>query len=210
MNLFVYFTYWNSLITGYSDYLSRVSRALLFFFATNFLETAVCIHRKTPGKRLTFALHWCNSLNFFPFLEHHKPECHPCVYRKLNEAYRYWNHTNHPYLGYDKDKLTNGQWYRFTGRAGVMMANYCIPHLSCNAHMAGWINGSHPMRTYQLVSTTVCFHWNQNCCYISYPVEIMKCKTFYVYKLQKPGDSRARHCSVKGKSCSSIIIFSSN
>ena len=62
MNLFVYFTYWNSLITGYSDYLSRVSRALLFFFATNFLETAVCIHRKTPGKRLTFALHWCNSL----------------------------------------------------------------------------------------------------------------------------------------------------
>ena len=32
------------------------------FFATNFLETAVCIHRKTPGKRLTFALHWCNSL----------------------------------------------------------------------------------------------------------------------------------------------------
>ena len=62
MNLFVYFTYWNSLITGYSDYLSRVSRALLFFFATNFLETAVCIHRKTPGKLLTFALHWCNSL----------------------------------------------------------------------------------------------------------------------------------------------------
>ena len=62
MNLFVYFTYWNSLITGYSDYLSRVSRALLFFFATNFLETAVGIHRKTPGKRLTFALHWCNSL----------------------------------------------------------------------------------------------------------------------------------------------------
>ena len=35
----------------------------------------------------------------------------------------------------------------------------------------------------------------------------MKCKGFYVYKLQKPADSRARHCGVKGKSCSSIIFF---
>ena len=133
------------------------------------------------------------------------------MYRELNEAYRYWSrYMNHSYLGCDRDTLKNGQWYRFTGDAGVMMANYCIPHLSCNTHMAGWINGSHPMRTYQLVSTNVCFHWNQNCCYISYPVEVMKCFGFYVYKLQKPADSRARHCGVKGKSCSSFIIFSSN
>ena len=147
------------------------------------------------------------QFKLFPFIESYKSECHPCVYRELNEAYRYWSYMNHTYLGCDRDTLENGQWYRFTGDAGAMMATYCIPHLSCNAHMAGWINGSLPLLFSIPVSSTVCFHWNQNCCYISYRAEIMKCWGFYVYKLQKPSDSRARHCGVKCKSCSSIIIF---
>ena len=147
------------------------------------------------------------QFKLFPFIESYKSECHPCVYRELNEAYRYWRYMNHTYLGCDRDTLENGQWYRFTGNAGAMMATFCIPHLSCNAHMAGWINGSLPFFYGETVSTTVCFHWNQNCCYISHPAEITRCLGFYVYKLQKPSDSRARHCGVKCKSCSSIIIF---
>ena len=144
-----------------------------------------------------------NAICYFPFLtaDDIPAECSPCVYKELDELNRYWSHDNHNHIGCDSDTISDNQWYRFTRDAGIMMATYCIPRSSCNTHMAGWINGSHPIETYELMSTTVCFHGNQNCCHISYPVQIRNCSGFYVYRLQKPSKCDARHCGVNGKVC---------
>ena len=142
MNLFAYLSYhWLSDI----QITFRYCRAHFVLFSDNLSRNSAAIYfqRKAP-KCLTFGLHRCNSCNLNFSLSDYKPEYHPCVYREVNEAYRYWSNVNQTYLGCDSDTLTNGQWYRFTGDAGVMMATYCIPHWSCSAHMAGWImNGSY-------------------------------------------------------------------
>ena len=79
-------------------------------------------------------------------------------YVELNEAERYWKQSTG---NFSCDNLIeSGKWYRFTGAAGRMMATYCIPKGSCNSRAVGWIDGNHPSEAYQLVSATVCFHWN--------------------------------------------------
>lgn len=44
MNLLIYLTYQNSLITEYPDYLSRLSSALSSFFPKTFLGTCVSLY----------------------------------------------------------------------------------------------------------------------------------------------------------------------
>lgn len=125
--------------------------------------------------------------------------CLPQGYTELNEANRHWSYDDGANLACDRDLIISDQWYRFTGAAGVMMASHCIPQKSCNTHMAGWINGAHPTELYETVSATACFHWNSDCCYVSYSVRIRKCSGFYVYKLQAPGGCYKRYCGVNGE-----------
>ena len=129
------------------------------------------------------------------------PQGPPQGYTELSEPSRYWNfdNINGEPTACDRDNLVSGQWYRFTGAAGVMMASHCIPQYSCNSHMAGWINGPHPTVEYQMVTTTACMHWGSDCCYLSYPVEIRNCSGFYVYKLQTASGCSHRYCGVNGE-----------
>ena len=117
-------------------------------------------------------------------------------YVELNEAERYWKQSTG---NFSCDNLIeSGKWYRFTGAAGRMMATYCIPKGSCNSRAVGWIDGNHPSEAYQLVSATVCFHWNSNCCAWSRPVQIRNCSGYYIYKLQKTVFCLNRYCGVNG------------
>lgn len=139
----------------------------------------------------------CNSLIVFHLKTALIPaECNPSQYQELNEAGRYWKHST-ANLSCD-NHIESGQWYRFTGAAGTMMATYCIPKESCNTHAVGWINGNHPSEVYQLVSTVVCFHWHSNCCEWSRPVQIRNCRGYYIYELQNPGSCTRRYCGVNG------------
>ena len=117
-------------------------------------------------------------------------------YIELNEAERYWKQSTG---NFSCDNLIeSGKWYRFTGAAGRMMATYCIPKGSCNSRAVGWIDGNHPSEAYQLVSATVCFHWNSNCCAWSRPVQIRNCSGYYIYRLQKTVFCLNRYCGVNG------------
>ena len=117
-------------------------------------------------------------------------------YVELNEAERYWKQSTG---NFSCDNLIeSGKWYRFTGAAGRMMATYCIPKGSCNSRAVGWIDGNHPSEAYQLVSATVCFHWNSNCCAWSRPVQIRNCSGYYIYRLQKTVFCLNRYCGVNG------------
>nr|XP_058957642.1 oncoprotein-induced transcript 3 protein-like [Pocillopora verrucosa] len=79
------------------------------------------------------------------------------------------------------------------------MATYCIPKGSCNSRAVGWIDGNHPSEAYQLVSATVCFHRNSNCCAWSRPVQIRNCSGYYIYKL-KTTACLNRYCGVNDES----------
>ena len=138
-------------------------------------------------------LSW-NSLRLFHLKTAFIPaEC--SQYKELNEADRYWKYS----IGglHCDTHIASGQWYRFTGAAGRMMATYCIPKRSCDTLAPGWIKGNHPSEAYQLASATVCFHWNSNCCERSFPVQIRNCSGYYVYELQKT-DCHYRYCGVNG------------
>ena len=80
-----------------------------------------------------------------------------------------------------------------------MMASYCIPKSSCSTHRSSWINGDHPTSLYATVTTTVCMHWDSDCCAVSYSVDITRCDGYYVYKLQKPTGCYERYCGVLGE-----------
>ena len=152
------------------------------------------IYRYFTKVRLSYKVVFsCNSLKVVHLKTAFMPaEC--SQYEELNETDRYWKHTGSWYCD---NHITSGQWYRFTGAAGTMMATYCIPKGSCDTRAPGWINGNHPSEAYQLVSATVCFHWNSNCCERSLPVQIRNCSGYYIYELQKTG-CHYRYCGVNG------------
>ena len=141
------------------------------------------------------------NINDFDLTGHSIPaECTSSGYAELNEPNRYWSNDAGGTKYCDFYAITSNQWYRFTGDAGTMMANYCIPKSSCNSDMAGWISGgSHPTVADGAITRTACMHWFSSCCYYAYTVEIRNCSGFYVYKLQQPGSCYIRYCGVKGK-----------
>ena len=132
---------------------------------------------------------------FLSFLD---PPAECRSYVSLNESNRYWIYDDsNTYC--DKPIITSNQWYRFTGKAGTMMASYCIPQSTCNTQMVGWVSGNHPTVAYELVSGTVCMHGGSTCCHTRYPVDIRNCSGHYVYKLQQPSGCNQRYCGVNGK-----------
>ena len=139
----------------------------------------------------------CNSLKVFhPKTALIPTECNPSQYQELNESDRYWKHSAGKLLC--DNHIASGQWYRFTGAAGTMMATYCIPKKSCKTYFVGWINGNHPSEAYQLVSATTCFHWKLDCCAWSRPIRIRNCSGYYIYELQNLLFCHYRYCGVSG------------
>ena len=139
----------------------------------------------------------CNSLKVFrPKTALIPAECNPSQYQELNESTRYWKHSKGKLLC--DDHIASGQWYRFTGAAGTMMATYCIPKKSCKTYFVGWINGNHPSEAYQLVSATTCFHWRLDCCAWSRSIRIRNCSGYYIYEFEKMKGCPFRYCGVNG------------
>ncbi|KAL9987887.1 hypothetical protein ACROYT_G002265 [Oculina patagonica] len=87
-------------------------------------------------------------------------------------------------------------WYRFLGPAGDRMPGTCVPSYHCGTHAAGWLRGGHPTVRDGMVSRTVCYHWDNNCCWRSNNIQVRNCGRFFVYKLQKPPGCQYRYCGV--------------
>ncbi|EDO26274.1 predicted protein, partial [Nematostella vectensis] len=62
----------------------------------------------------------------------------------------------------------------------------CAPANRCNAVATGWLRGKHPKTADGVVTRTVCFHSNGDCCRSSVKVQVRKCVSHYVYKLVPP------------------------
>ena len=134
----------------------------------------------------------------FPFMERlikHLPLClmmcfphlevDPChSYKELREFQRsqYYRLSELEYAKCDSQLLTS--WYRFRGRAGLRMPDYCVKTGSCGTHAPGWFQGAHPTVSGAVSSGKVCFSWwRKGCCYWYMNVKVKKCSDFYIYQL---------------------------
>ncbi|KAL9980403.1 hypothetical protein ACROYT_G008991 [Oculina patagonica] len=96
----------------------------------------------------------------------------------------------------DRDLVAG--WYRFQGAAGDRMAHKCVPEYRCGTEDPGWLNGAHPTVAEGAVTRKVCYHSAGRCCRYSNNIKAKNCSGYYVYKLQKPPNCKARYCGNAG------------
>ena len=85
-------------------------------------------------------------------------------------------------------------WYRFIEGAGHQMPETPPPRFTCGTHAPGWLNGVHPSVEDGVVSREVCYNWNFGPCTWKNNIDVVNCKTFYLYKLVDTPVCALRYC----------------
>ncbi|OCT64265.1 uromodulin-like [Xenopus laevis] len=118
----------------------------------------------------------------------------PCVnHTVLDEPWRSTCSDLYENIRCDSDKVG---WYRFIGRGGVRMPQYCVKEKSCNTEAPMWLNGSHPIPADGIVSRQACAHWAGDCCHWSSTVQIKACPGgYHVYKLNRTPTCSLAYCT---------------
>jgi len=111
-------------------------------------------------------------------------------YKNLTDAERKYDFvTQHD----ECDNTLNG-WYRFQGAAGTKMVTTCPPEFHCDTAYPIWLNGRHPTIAEGKVTRNVCIN-KSGCCYMSFPIQVKNCSSYYIYNFTPLGDCPARYCS---------------
>ncbi|XP_067023184.1 fibrillin-1-like isoform X3 [Acropora muricata] len=128
------------------------------------------------------------------------------VYKVLNEKNRAAGY-NGSLSNCDQGALITPAWYRFSGDAGVKLADSCVQKSHCGTHAPGWFNGSLPSNVGETVVGTVCFHWSSSCCEWSVKIRVKKCNgSYYVYELQRTPVCHLRYCGNSGLAINECAI----
>lgn len=103
-------------------------------------------------------------------------------YRKLNEPHR--NVECIPRLPIRCDStISQVGWYRFTNKAGNILATKKVHEGMCSAKNPGRLIGDHPCELYETTRAHVCFLSKEDDCKVRVNVSITLCAHFYVYEL---------------------------
>ncbi len=94
----------------------------------------------------------------------------------------------------DLDVPEGGVWTRFTGAAGTTMPTTPPPAFACGTHAPGWLNGSIPGVADGVVSREVCFHWEDQPCHWTVPIQVRNCGPFVMFELQPVPTCALRYC----------------
>ena len=119
-------------------------------------------------------------------------------YTVPSEADRAQGNAQPPHNRSDEGLVTG--WYRFQGAAGDQMPDKCVLMYRCGTKNSGWLNGAHPTVAEGVVTRTVCYGSNRNCCGNS-DIDIIKvknCSSYYVYELHRTLYYRSRYCGNAG------------
>ena len=103
-----------------------------------------------------------------------------------------------PNLAVHKDPEWKGAgWYRFTGEAGTKLVEDVVPYYHCGTSSGGSMTGGHPIAT-QLgipVTRTVNFNWSGKRAFWTSSIQVINCKTHYVYYLPDVPHCHSRYCT---------------
>ncbi|XP_015768418.1 PREDICTED: uncharacterized protein LOC107347066 isoform X3 [Acropora digitifera] len=178
-------------------------------FADGFTTTRICSHllgntiiysHVGHGLRIQAVTHasWWNSFRAsYTVISHKDNVSDECSnYKFLNDSNRAVKYVNKNLDNLSDIKLSG--WYRFSGGAGVQMADTCPRMYSCSTNSSGWLSGTHPTVAEGIVQRKVCFsqrasQFFNDCCYHSKNISVRNCGAFYVYRLDPP-DYYSRYC----------------
>ena len=112
-------------------------------------------------------------------------------YQNLTDAERKYDYVTR---NANCDDTLNG-WYRFQGAAGTKMVTTCPPINRCDGQFPAWLSGDHPTVAEGKVIRKVCIRKSGGCCDSSVSIKIKNCSSYYIYKLNDPGNCDTRYCS---------------
>ncbi|KAL9962924.1 hypothetical protein ACROYT_G032079 [Oculina patagonica] len=97
--------------------------------------------------------------------------------------------------------ISPAHWYRFVDhvtREPMKLPDSCQDPLTCGTQAPGWLRGGHPTIDDNVVQRTVCFSWDDNCCFAELLAHVRDCYGYHVYKLQPTTfEMKARYCTEK-------------
>ena len=85
-------------------------------------------------------------------------------------------------------------WYRFTDSAGSKMPESPAPIYYCGTEAPGWVKGGHPTGANETRDSSICFHWRDNECAYSVPIQIKNCGEYHIYNLPNAPNCNLRYC----------------
>lgn len=105
-------------------------------------------------------------------------------YRNLTEPHRNVNSSIPRIPRKCDNKISQVGWYRFTNKAGNILATQQVYKGVCSAQNPGWLVGDHPCTLYQTTHAHVCFVIsNPDDCKTRVNISITLCGHYYVYEL---------------------------
>ena len=123
-------------------------------------------------------------------------EVDPCQSCKELREFQRSQYHRHSGLEHAKcDSQLPRSWYRFRGRAGLGMPDYCIKTGSCGTHAPGWFQGTYPTVPGAVSPGRVCFSWWMGgCCYWYMDIKVKRCSDFYIYQLPETPGCELYYC----------------
>ncbi|XP_038164131.1 uncharacterized protein LOC119798646 [Cyprinodon tularosa] len=122
----------------------------------------------------------------------------PCShYTELHDDWRSVNNTDQSNIKCDQNINWDG-WYRFyLNQISASIPEHCVEKNRCGTHAPLFITEPHPAQINEIVTRTVCGHWDSNCCqFASNSIKVKLCPAnFYIYKLQKPSNCHLAYCA---------------
>lgn len=123
--------------------------------------------------------------------------CDNIKYTTINDARRSTKYRSENTIC-DQDFIEEDKWYRFNSITGTTMPTKDPGVGSCGTYLALWFRGIHPKTDNVIVDATACaarpFRLPIGCG-ISYKIKVIKCGTFYLYRLKKPDRCNVAYCA---------------
>ena len=100
----------------------------------------------------------------------------------------------------DRNFIKDDQWYRFESAAGDMMPTENPGSNVCGTYIPIWFKGTHPTTDNVVMNATACaalpfvFPFG---CGTSYDIKVIKCGSFYLYRLKDPKQCQFAYCAGK-------------
>jgi hypothetical protein len=118
------------------------------------------------------------------------------AYTNINDSTRRSNNNTGSSSSCDQTLFATTTWVRFTGAAGVSLANCPVPVNNCGTAVTGWYSGIYPAVAGNTTGGVVCYNWTQNTCSWQTDIQITNCNGYYVYELSAPPTCNARYCTI--------------
>jgi len=93
-------------------------------------------------------------------------------------------------------KWAGNNWYRFIEPAGTQLPESPVDSFHCGTHVAGWLQGSHPMTPGKTVDRKACFKFtSSNSCNWSVGIKIRHCGNYFLYHLKNTPTCNLGYCA---------------